>query len=156
MTQRVTRRYFDGNPFLPDLFAALHSSSLSENNSTGCPALRSMHRRSSDVNHPATHKHTALIFSFTFLPPLHSPSWIISQMFQFRGMWHLRHPENFRRKKLYVWNLVTIVYCRFSLNEKWVMSPSDLRFIDKIRSISGTAFATHQISFLIRHLKHII
>lgn len=37
--------------------AALHSSGLTENNSTGCPALRSMHRRSSDVSPPGTHTH---------------------------------------------------------------------------------------------------
>lgn len=55
--------------------AALQSSGFAENNSTGCPALQSMHRRSSDVNHPAeTHTPKAFQLSFTFFPPLHGLS----------------------------------------------------------------------------------
>lgn len=40
------------------VMAALHSSDLDENNSTGCPALQSKHRRSADVTHPGTHSLT--------------------------------------------------------------------------------------------------
>lgn len=53
--------------------AALHSSGIAENNSTGCPALQSMDRRSSDVSHPGTHTHTALTLSSTFLLTLTQP-----------------------------------------------------------------------------------
>lgn len=53
--------------------SALHSSSLGESKSAGCPALQSMHRRSSDVKHGQhtciqnTHSHTVLTLSF--FPP---------------------------------------------------------------------------------------
>lgn len=48
--------------------AALHSLGLAENNSTGCPALRSVHRRSSDVNHVRVH--SLLHISLTPTRPL--------------------------------------------------------------------------------------
>lgn len=68
--------------------AALHSSGLTENNSTGCPALRSMHRRSSDVSPPRTHTRTHPLrpssLSHSSHPNTASPG-IISQMFQFPG-----------------------------------------------------------------------
>lgn len=47
------------------VMAALHSSDLDENNSTGCPALQSKHRRSADVIHPGTHSLTQNTHSHT-------------------------------------------------------------------------------------------
>lgn len=48
--------------------AALHSLGLAESNSTGCPALWSVHRRSSDVNHVRVH--SLLHISLTPTRPL--------------------------------------------------------------------------------------